>query len=445
MLNILIVDDEVNIRKSLTLWLKSHDQQVRQAASADEAFAENRLNKFDLVFLDLRLGADNGIELIPKLLADSPWLKIVVMTAYSSITTAVEAMKRGAFDYIEKPFTPEKIDVILEKLEKTLALEHRLDRLEEDLKSLHPDGVFISNNPKMQRTLEMARQVAASEAAVLIRGESGTGKTILAKAIHSWSTRAKQPLGIVSCPTLQPELLASELFGHARGAFTGAVRENPGRIACCDHGTLFLDEIGDLTPGIQPQLLRFLQDREYERVGDPTPRRADVRLIAATNRNLEEAVRAGTFREDLFYRLNVFQLDMPPLRERPEDIEMLAENMLKFFSAANRKKLFGFSPEALNAIKAYPWPGNLRELRNAVERGAILAAGDTVQLGHLPDALQYFKNDHLKQKRPTLEQLEENYIKEVLHSASSLQEAAEILGINQATLWRKRKAYGLDH
>ena len=342
MLNILIVDDEVNIRKSLTLWLKSHDQQVRQAASADEAFAENRLNKFDLVFLDLRLGADNGIELIPKLLADSPWLKIVVMTAYSSITTAVEAMKRGAFDYIEKPFTPEKIDVILEKLEKTLALEHRLDRLEEDLKSLHPDGVFISNNPKMQRTLEMARQVAASEAAVLIRGESGTGKTILAKAIHSWSTRAKQPLGIVSCPTLQPELLASELFGHARGAFTGAVRENPGRIVCCDHGTLFLDEIGDLTPGIQPQLLRFLQDREYERVGDPTPRRADVRLIAATNRNLEEAVRAGTFREDLFYRLNVFQLDMPPLRERPEDIEMLAENMLKFFSAANRKKLFGF-------------------------------------------------------------------------------------------------------
>lgn len=445
MLNILVIDDEANIRKSLTLWLKSHGQQVWQAGSAGEGFAENRLHKFDLVFLDLRLGPDSGLELLPKLLADSPWLKIVVMTAYSSVDTAVEAMKRGAFDYIEKPFTLEKLGLVLEKVEKALCIERRLDRLVEDLKSLRPDGVFISSNLKMQRMLEMARHVAASEAAVLIRGESGTGKTILAKAIHGWSPRAAQPLGIVSCPTLQPELLASELFGHARGAFTGAVRENAGRIAGCDHGTLFLDEIGDLTASIQPQLLRFLQDHEYERVGDPTPRQADVRLIAATNRNLEDAVSTGAFREDLFYRLNVFQLEIPPLRERPEDIEMLAENMLKFFNAANHKTIQGFSPEALAAIKKHPWPGNLRELRNAVERAVILTAGDTIQLSNLPDTLQYLTGDSPLHARPTLEQLEENYIREVLTASSSLVEAASILGINQTTLWRKRKAYGIDN
>lgn len=445
MLNILVIDDEANIRKSLTLWLKSHGQQVRQAGSAREGFAENRLHKFDLAFLDLRLGPESGLELLPKLLADSPWLKIVVMTAYSSVDTAVEAMKRGAFDYIEKPFALEKLGLVLEKVEKALCIERRLDRLEEDLKSLRPDGVFVSSNLKMQRTLEMARHVAASEAAVLIRGESGTGKTILAKAIHGWSPRAAQPLGIVSCPTLQPELLASELFGHARGAFTGAVRENPGRIAGCDHGTLFLDEIGDLTASIQPQLLRFLQDHEYERVGDPTPRQADVRLIAATNRNLEEAVKTGAFREDLFYSLNVFQLEIPPLRERPEDLEMLAENMLKFFAAANRKLIRGFSPEASEAIKAYPWPGNLRELRNAVERGVILTDSDTVLLHHLPDALQHLKGEVSPNGRLTLEQLEENYIREVLTTSSSLVEAASILGINQATLWRKRKAYGINN
>ena len=442
-LNILIVDDEMNIRKTLSLWLKSHGHQTRQAGSASAAREENGANKFDLLFLDLRLGAENGLELIPALLADSPWLKIVVMTAYSSIDTAVQAMKLGAFDYIAKPFTPEQIDLVIQKAEQVLALENRISVLREDLKGLHPEAVFASKNPKMQRLIEMARQVAASEAAVLLRGESGTGKTVLARAIHGWSSRADFPFGTVSCPTLTPELLSSELFGHVRGSFTGAVRDNPGRIAACDRGTLFLDEIGDLPLAIQPQLLRFIQDHEYERVGDPVTRRADVRLVAATNRNLEEAVKEGRFREDLFYRLNVFELEIPLLRERVEDIEPLANDMLLFFANANRKVLSGFSAEALEAMRAYPWPGNLRELRNAVERGAILAPSGVVGLPHLPGALQGRAAENHFSGRRTLAEMEEAYIRHVLATTESLQEAAAILGVNQATLWRKRKSYGI--
>ena len=443
MLNILVIDDEANIRKTLALWLKSHGRQVCQAGDVQAALAESRARMFEMAFLDLRLGADNGLELIPKLLADSPWMKIVVMTAYSSIDTAVQAMRLGAFDYIAKPFNPEQIELVVGRVEATLAMQNRIDCLKADLQSLHPEAVFSSANPKMQRTLEMARQVADSEAVVLLRGESGTGKTMLARAIHNWSRRAEFPLGIISCPTLTPELLSSELFGHMKGAFTGAVRDSAGRVAVCDHGTLFLDEIGDLPPAIQPQLLRFIQDHEYERVGGTETLRADVRIIAATNMDLEEAVRQKKFREDLFYRLNVFQLEIPPLRERPEDIETLALDMLLFFAKSNHKVLNGFSPEAMAAMRSYGWPGNLRELRNAVERGAILATGDTVELAYLPEALKQESGPLSFRENLTLEEVEERYIRHVVATAPSLQQAAEILGIDQATLWRKRKAYGI--
>lgn len=443
MLNILVIDDEANIRKTLALWLKSHGRQVCQAGDVQTALAESRARMFEMAFLDLRLGADNGLELIPKLLADSPWMKIVVMTAYSSIDTAVQAMRLGAFDYIAKPFNPEQIELVVGRVEATLAMQNRIDCLKADLQSLHPEAVFSSANPKMQRTLEMARQVADSEAVVLLRGESGTGKTMLARAIHNWSRRAEFPLGIISCPTLTPELLSSELFGHVKGAFTGAVKDSAGRVAACDHGTLFLDEIGDLPPAIQPQLLRFIQDHEYERVGGTETLRADVRIIAATNMDLEEAVRQKKFREDLFYRLNVFQLEIPPLRERPEDIETLALDMLLFFAKSNHKVLSRFSPEAMAAMRCYGWPGNLRELRNAVERGAILANAETVEIAHLPDTLKQESGPLGFRENLTLEEVEERYIRHVVATALSLQQAAEILGIDQATLWRKRKAYGI--
>ncbi len=442
-MNILIIDDEINIRKTVKMYLKSNGHVCSAAGSPEEALQYSRRDRFDVALLDLRLGANNGLDLISALLADNPELKIVVMTAYSSVDTAVSAMKLGAFDYIGKPFNPAQIDVILAKAEKIRNLENHLSTLDSDLKSLHPDSIFNSANPAMQRILEVARQVAETDAIILLRGESGTGKTVLAKAIHRWSRRVDGPFGVVSCPLLSPELLASELFGHVRGAFTGAVKDHPGRVASCNHGTLFLDEIGDLPLSIQPRLLRFIQDQEYEPVGSSQSCRADVRIIAATNIDLEEAVREKRFREDLFFRLNVFELEIPPLRERPEDIDRLAAAMLEFFARSNHKAIAGFSEAARRALRDYRWPGNLRELRNAVERGAILATGNTIELGHLPDSLRNTSGAASGDAADTLEEVEKRHIARVIAETASYQEAAERLGIDQTTLWRKRKQYQL--
>jgi NtrC-family two-component system response regulator AlgB len=295
--------------------------------------------------------------------------------------------------------------------------------------------------PAMQRVLDLARQVADSDATVLIRGESGTGKGILARAIHSWSKRAQKPLGIVSCPSLPADLLESELFGHAKGAFTGAVRDNPGRIAACEGGTLLLDEVGDLPLSLQPKLLRFIQDRAYEPIGDSRSRTADVRVLAATNVDLEQAVKENRFREDLFYRLNVIQLEIPPLRERVDDVVPLAEHLLVFFGKANHRSFHGFTDEAKAALTHYPWPGNLRELRNAVERATILAPDNAIGVGHLPGNIAGCLRTGTSTEGLTLQEVEEQHIRRVLATAKTLQEAADTLGIDQATLWRKRKQY----
>ena len=441
-LSILIVDDEPNIRKTLAIALESEGHSVCAAGNPKDALASASERYFDLALVDLRLGSESGLDVIANLRALCPWIKCIVITAYASIDTAVEAMRRGAFDYLPKPFTNDQVSLLLGKVLEVRTLEQKVAALQERLHEVVPEAVVESRSPAMQRALAMARQVADSEAAILIRGESGTGKTILARAVHSWSRRAAKPMGTISCPSLSAELLESELFGHARGAFTGALRDYPGRIAACDGGTLFLDEIGDLPLPLQAKLLRFLQEKSYERVGELKTRKADVRIISATNVDLEAAIGAGKFREDLFYRLDVVTIVVPPLRERSEDIVPLAEALLAFFARQNHRRILGFSEEASEILKNCEWPGNVRELRNAVERAVLLCNESLVGTQHLPLKLKPVEREPQAGGLVTMEELERTHIRRVLASSKSIEEACRILGMDSVTLWRKRKKYG---
>lgn len=443
-LNVLVVDDELNIRKALTACLEIDAHKVVSVGSAAEAMQAVERRSFDLAFLDLVLGKDSSLDLIPKLVAAAPWMKIVVITAYASVDTAVESMKRGAADYLPKPFTPAQVDVVVKKVGELRALEQKVAGLQDALGQAGPIDLN-SNSAAMQRAFSLARQVATSDVTVLIRGENGTGKGVLARAIHSWSARAEKTFAIVACPSLSPELLESELFGHIKGAFTGAVRDNPGRIAMSEGGTLFLDEIADLPPRLQPKLLRFLQDRQYEHVGDHNTRTADVRVITATNINLEQAVQEGRFREDLLYRINVIQIDIPPLRERSEDIVPMAEGMLLHFTHQHRKAARQLNDAARTALRAYRWPGNVRELRNVIERAAILCQSDTVGVEHLSLAPRTAGGVLLPAIGDPIpiETVEELHIRAVLSTSPSIEKASQILGMDTVTLWRRRKKYGL--
>ncbi len=442
-LAILVVDDEPNIRKTLTISLEAEGHRVTAVSNFQDALAEAGRRFFDVALVDLRLGTASGLELIPKLSTLCPWLKIAVITAYASIDTAVEAMRRGAFDYLPKPFTHDQVALLMQKVAEVRDLEQKVAVLQETLHEALPESDLTSRSPAMQRTLALARKVADSDATLLIRGESGTGKTILARAIHTWSRRAARGFGVVSCPSLSADLLESELFGHVKGAFTGALRDHPGRLAACEGGTLFLDEIGDLPLALQPKLLRVLQEKEYERVGDLVTRKADVRIITATSVDLEAAVRAGRFREDLFYRLNVMEIIVPPLRERREDIQPLAERLLAFFARQNHRKMLGFTTEARDALVIYAWPGNVRELRNAVERAVLLSNDDQIGQEHLPLKLTPPLTELRVGDLVSLEKIEERHIRQVLAATKSFDEAARVLGLDPVTLWRRRKKYGI--
>ena len=386
-LNILIADDDESVRDVLGFCLERDDHRFTPAPTADRALAEVQNGVFDMAFVDLRFGDVSGLDLIPQLLGHAPWMKIVLITAHASVETAVEAMRRGAHDYLTKPIQPKTVRIIVERMAAMRRLERQVEELKSEVDRAMPQPVLDSRNPAMRRIIELARRVAESDALVLIRGESGTGKGVLAREIHRASARSQAAFSVINCPSLSSELLQSELFGHVKGAFTGAVKTQAGKIDLTEGGTLFLDEIGDLPGAIQPKLLRFVQDREFERVGDPTPRRADVRIVSATNRNLEEAVREGDFREDLLYRLNVIELTVPPLRERPEDVEDLAHTFLRFFAHKYNRKGAEYSATAWDHIRSHSWPGNVRELQNAIERALILSTTREVPRELFPNAV----------------------------------------------------------
>src|SRR5258707_1709103 len=387
-MRILVIDDEPNIRKTTAMTLDALGHDCVQAESGAEALDFLKKGGFDAAFLDLRLGKEDGIELIPKLLGLEPNLNIIVFTAFASIDTAVEAMRRGAVDYIAKPFMPEQIRQSLTRIETARHLENRVVELESMLSGTESLADFTTQEPLVQKLFETATKAAASAATLLLLGASGTGKSVLARALHRNSPRRDNAFVTVACPSLSRELLESELFGHVRGAFTGAVGETWGKVKAAEGGTLFLDEIGELPLEIQPKLLRLLQEREYERVGDPKPRKANVRMIAATNRRLEDLVKEGKFREDLYYRLNVITIEMPPLRQRPLDLPDLARQHLELFARQSGRRIKDFTPSAMAAMQRYPWPGNLRELRNLIERAVILTTGDKIDVNDFPDNLR---------------------------------------------------------
>jgi NtrC-family two-component system response regulator AlgB len=443
-MHVLLIDDDASLRRTLRTALESMRHDIAEAVGGHQALGAVGKVRFDLAFLDLRLGREKGLDLLPELFRSAPGLGVVVMTAFASIDTAVEAMRRGAFDYLPKPFTPDQLRVVLDRWQLVSGLRAEVADLRARVDEAVPEANLSTEEPAVRAALDVAFRVAPTEATVLLRGENGTGKGVVARAVHTRSRRAGRPFVTVHCPSLSAELLESDLFGHAKGAFTGAVSETGGKVAAAEGGTLFLDEVGDLPPAVQPKLLRFLQEKAYERVGETQTRHGDVRLIAATNRDLDAEVRVGRFREDLFYRLNVIEVTLPPLRERRRDVLPLADRLLRFFARQSAKAVTGFTHEALAALERHSWPGNLRELRNVVERGVILAAGSEVGLADLPAQLGTPPAKKVEVGgAATLDELEAEHIRRVLASAPTLDDAAGTLGIDPSTLYRKRKRYGL--
>ena len=448
----LIVDDDPGVRQSLRLCLEADGARALGVGSTQAALDALGRGRFDVVLLDLWLGSESGIDAIPDMLRVQPSASIVVITAFATFESAVEAMKKGAKDYLPKPFTPDQVRHAVRRALEAQRLLRQLRDAEERLAQVGADDDFFeTESPVFWKVMKQAARVAAADVPVLLRGESGTGKNVMARWLWKHGPRATGPFVSVNCPTLSRELMSSALFGHKRGAFTGATSDALGKVQEAEGGVLFLDEVGDLTPEAQASLLRFLNDRSYERVGEAKERHADVRLIAATNRPLEDEVKAGRLREDLFFRLNVVSLALPPLRDRSEDIAALAAHYVARAKLRQHRLDVSFSDAASRAVRAYGWPGTLRELRNAVERALILSPGPSIEpedLGIPPTVDEEISHGDPQTEvvvgaDVSLEALEREHIARIIARAPTLEGAAKLLGIDSTTLQRKRKRYGL--
>jgi DNA-binding NtrC family response regulator len=441
-LRLLVVDDESIVRESLAGWFRQDGHTVDAVESAREALRLCEPGRYDIALLDVKMPGMDGLELQARLAAADPALTVVMMTAFATVDTAVRAMKAGAYDYIVKPFDPDDLSMLLGRAAEQRSLRAENLRLKQSLESAAAPPPIVGTSSAMRRVLQMVETVSATDATVLIHGESGTGKELVARAIHARSPRRYGPLVVVNCGALPEGILESELFGHEAGAFTGARARHQGKFELADGGTIFLDEVGELSARVQVELLRVLEDKRVTRLGSRAPVKTDFRVIAATNRDLQERVRAAAFREDLYWRLNVFPLEIPPLRDHPEDVRALAEHFLSRFSAAMSRKPTQLSDEAAAALAAYGWPGNVRELQNAIERAVVVSKGGRLEAADLPLAVTAAPP---RRAPGSLESVERAHVEATLAECGwNVSQAARVLEIDRATLYGKMHRWSLE-
>jgi DNA-binding NtrC family response regulator len=439
-IGILVVDDELIVRESLTKWFREDGFRVDAAENAAAALRKLQAGNWNIMLVDIKMPGMDGIELLQRVRQTNKDVVIIVITAFATVDTAVKALKEGAFDYITKPIDPDYLNHMVDKALQQQQLLRENQKLKDTVSELTETGEIIGDSPEMKKVMDLVRTVAPTDTTVMIRGESGTGKELVARAIHAGSARRYFPIVTVNCGAMTESLLESELFGHERGAFTGAQYRRKGKVELADGGTLFLDEIGNIDTKTQMDLLRVIETKQFTRVGGTEIVRSDFRVVCATNKDLESAVREGTFREDLYYRLNVFTIDLPPLRGRRGDIAKLAHYFLEKFSRQMNRKIQGFSPEAMLALKSHDWPGNVRELENAIERAVVVAQGELIERNHLP--LHAVASGGRDGKR--LEDIEQRHIEQVLRENGwNVSRSAAVLDIDRVTLYHKIEKYGL--
>jgi two-component system response regulator AtoC len=446
-ITLLLVDDEESFRRLVGRELERAGYKVSTAGNLQEAREALGKASYHVVLLDVRMPDGSGLDLLGEIKESAPSTEVIMLTAYGTVEEGVRAMKQGAHDFLTKPCKLNELEAVLEKAVQKQNLQRSHRALEREVERLQPSERFIGSTPQIRELLNLVARVAETDSTVLIRGESGVGKELVARAVHRQSPRQRQPFVVVDCASLHENLLQSELFGHEKGAYTGAIRLKHGLFEVADRGTIFLDEIGEVTPPLQVKLLRVLETGVFRRVGGTADIKVDVRVIAATNRSLEVMMKEGSFREDLYYRLNVFSLHIPPLRERREDIPVLADHFIRNSSIVP-KRTVRISEDAMEVLRRYPWPGNVRELENVIERALILCDAGEIDPEHLPMGVRVvpqFGQDEHSDRLPTLDEVEKRYIRRVLQECKGhRQKAARILGISERNLYRRLKELNSD-